>query len=72
VPLVLLLFMAPSRAEEGEVEGDVGGGLCCDAGGDAVWTEAGVCAHRAEDEGFTPLAGGRTERTVAREARARR
>jgi hypothetical protein len=53
VPLVLLLFMAPSRTEEGKVEGDVGGRLCCDAGGDAVWTEAGVCAHRAEDEGFS-------------------
>jgi hypothetical protein len=47
---VLLLFMAQSRAEEEEVEGDVGGGLCCDAGGDAVWTEARVCAHRAEEE----------------------
>jgi hypothetical protein len=23
-----------------------------DAGGDAVWTEAGVCAHHAEEEGI--------------------
>ena len=42
---------AVSVAEEGEVDGDVGGGLCCDAGGDEVRAEAGVCAQRAE-EGF--------------------
>jgi len=41
--------------EEGEVDSDVGGGLCCDAGGDVVWTEAGVCAHRVEEEGFSAV-----------------
>jgi hypothetical protein len=38
---------------EGEVDGNVGGGLCCDAGGDGVWTEAGVCAERMGEEGFS-------------------
>jgi hypothetical protein len=37
---------------EGEVDGNVGSGLCCDAGGDGVWTEVGVCAESAEEEGF--------------------
>jgi hypothetical protein len=39
-------------AEEGEVDGDVGGGLCCDAGCDEVRAEARVCAQRAEGEGI--------------------
>jgi hypothetical protein len=43
---------AVSVAEEGEVDGEVGGGLCCDAGGDEVRAEAEVCAQRAEEEGF--------------------
>jgi hypothetical protein len=44
---------AVSVAEEGEVDGDVGGGHRCDAGGDEVRAEAGVCAQRAEEEGFS-------------------
>jgi hypothetical protein len=55
---------AVSVAEEGEVDGDIGGGLCCDAGGDEVRAEAGVCAQRAEEEGIFgggPVARWRTE-----------
>ena len=44
---------ACAGAEEGEVDGDVGSGLCCDAGCVEVWMEAGVCAQRAEEEGLS-------------------
>jgi hypothetical protein len=47
---------AGAGVEEGEVDGDIGSGLCCDAGCDEVWVEAGVCAQCAEEEGL--LGGG--------------
>jgi len=55
---------AVSVAEEEEVDGDVGGGLCCDASGDEVRAEAGVCAQRSEEEGISgggPVARWRME-----------
>jgi len=41
---------AGSIAEEGEVDSDVEGGLCCDAGCDEIRAEAGVCAQRAKEQ----------------------
>ena len=41
---------ACAGAEEGEVDCNVGGGLCCDASCDEVWVEAGVCAQHVEEE----------------------
>jgi len=43
---------AGSIVDEGGVDSDIEGGLCCDAGCDEIWTEAGVCAQRAEEQGL--------------------
>ena len=43
---------AGSITEEGEVDIDVEGGLCCDAGCDEIRAETGVCAQRAEEQGL--------------------
>ena len=41
---------AGTGAEKGEVDSDVGNGLCCDAGCDDIWVEVGVCAQHTEEE----------------------
>jgi len=44
-----------SIAEEGEVDSDVKGGLCCNAGCDEIRVEAGVCAQHAEEQGLSAV-----------------
>jgi hypothetical protein len=69
---------AGSIAGEGDVDIDVEGELCCDAGCDEIRAETGVVRSARGRTGpfrrrsSSPLVGGRTGRRAVREARARR